>query len=96
MAKSKNKKKNPRIVVSSAQMRRVKEQCTDEAVKTALGIVYLTLHSEFGFGEKRIERFRVALDKSADRVNSGLVTVDDIQKFIKTDLKFNSALWNLE
>ena len=45
-----------------------------------------TLHCEFGFGEKRCQRFRTGLDRAADYINDGLAEWVDYVQSIKDEL----------
>lgn len=95
MKRAKPAKSNKTITLKESELRRIKEQCTDEAIQTALGIVYLTLHSQYGFGEKRLEKFRLDVEKASDYLTQGKITVKDIQKYMQKDLKFDSRLWEV-
>lgn len=76
----------------SARLRRVKEYAENEARKYANRIItdytrrfdalmLLTLHTEFGFGRERLERFYRAMDEEYKRLTSMLGaedTADDV------------------
>lgn len=95
MKRAKPPKTNRAITLKESELRRIKEKCTDEAIQTALGIVYLTLHSQYGFGEKRLERFRLDVEKACEYLDQGTITTKDIQEYMKKDLKFDSRLWEV-
>lgn len=47
-------------------------------IETALTMAAGVLYSEFGFGKKRIERFRDVFMEATDSLNKGIVTWADI------------------
>lgn len=62
---------------------KIKEMTLDTF--TILGIA--VLHDDFGFGEKRCQRFRNGLDRAADYINDGLAEWIDYVGAIKEELR---------
>ena len=91
---AKKPKKQP-MTLTQAQLKKIKAECTEEAIQTVLGMAYLTLHSEFGFGQERLARFRLGIEKASDYINNGTISVKDMQRFMENDLKFDSRLWEV-
>lgn len=61
---------------------KIKEMTLDTF--TILGIA--VLHDDFGFGQKRCQRFRNGLDRAADYINDGLAEWIDYVGAIKEEL----------
>lgn len=60
---------------------------------TILGIA--VLHDDFGFGEKRCQRFMEGMDRGAEYLVDGLATWDDYRQSIFDQLGFEIKLrWN--
>lgn len=61
---------------------KIKEVIADCYVILSLAV----LHDEFGFGEKRCQRFRTGLDRAADYINDGLAEWVDYVNSIKEEM----------
>jgi hypothetical protein len=61
---------------------KMKELFADSFMILSLAV----LHDEFGFGEKRCQRFRTGLDRAADYINDGLAEWVDYVQSIKDEL----------
>lgn len=61
---------------------KMKELFADSFMILSLAV----LHDEFGFGEKRCQRFRIGLDRAADYINDGLAEWVDYVQSIKDEL----------
>ena len=51
-----------------------------------------TLHYEFGFGAKRLERFWSECAKAVDGFDAGAFTIEDMRQVIKEDAKFDPII----
>ena len=81
--------------MTQVQLRKLKEQCKNEVIDFVLGLVYMTLHSKYKFNQDQLEEFKQEIDRVSDCVTNGTVSVSDIQKYMKRDLKFDSKLWEV-
>ena len=61
---------------------KIKEVIADSFVILSIAV----LHDDFGFGEKRCQRFRNGLDRAADYINDGLAEWIDYVDAIKEEL----------
>ena len=61
---------------------KIKEVIADSFVILSIAV----LHDDFGFGEKRCQRFRNGLDRAADYINDGLAEWIDYVNAIKEEL----------
>lgn len=56
-----------------------------------------TLHYEFGFGQKRLERFFNESSKAVDAFDSGAFSIDDMRQALKDDACFECSFnWGEE
>ena len=95
MKRAKPTKTNKVITLKESELRKIKAQCTDEAIQTALGIAFLTLHSLYGFNEEQLEKFQMELEKADEYMSKGIIKIADIKQYMKKDLKFESRLWEV-
>lgn len=61
---------------------KIKEMTLDTVVILAIAV----LHDDFGFGQKRCQRFMDGMDRGADFLNDGLATFPDFQQSIKEEI----------
>lgn len=61
---------------------KMKEVIADSFVILSLAV----LHDDFGFGEKRCQRFRNGLDRASDYINDGLAEWVDYVNSIKEEI----------
>lgn len=61
---------------------KIKEVIADSFVILSIAV----LHDDFGFGEKRCQRFRNGLDRASDYINDGLAEWIDYVDAIKEEL----------
>lgn len=61
---------------------KIKEVIADSFVILSIAV----LHDDFGFGEKRCQRFRDGLDRASDYINDGLAEWIDYVNSIKEEM----------
>lgn len=82
------KKKNPCINLRESDIRRIKKDVTDEAVKRAFTIFFTVMHDKWGFGHKRLSRMLkqiVDLGNMLDETPH-CVTLEQLRKTLKDEL----------
>ena len=87
-------KKNTRFSVSAAELnviietalkeeRAVRKKAINETSNCIASVFFMSLHDEFGFGQKRLERLHNKTLSIFNDVVDGHLTVDDIQSKLK-------------
>jgi len=76
-----------RMVVEQVQA--IREKMTEDiALRVStmfLAYCYVVLHDQFGYGKKRLLRFREEIDKLADCINEDYVTNSDLVKLCEEE-----------
>ncbi len=80
-----------RMVVEQVQT--IREKMTEDiALRVStmfLAYCFVVLHDQFGFGKKRLMRFREEIDKLADLINEDYVTNKDLVKLCEEEFKLD-------
>ena len=79
------KKKNPCITIRESDIRRIKKECTKNAVDFAVILFLSVMHDKHGYGKKRLARVLNQLDNLADSVSEGYVNLEDLRHMIEDE-----------
>lgn len=82
------KKKNPVITLRESDIRRMKKENTDDAVRKAFVIIFTVMHDKWGFGQKRLAKLlqqTIDLSEMIDQ-KPHHVTIEQLIKVLKDEL----------
>ena len=81
--------------LSRKDLNKASEKIKEMTMDTFTILTVAVLHDEFGFGEKRCQRFIYRMNKKAECMIDDLCTWDDYIKSIKEELNINLQIrWN--
>lgn len=81
--------------LSRKDLNKASEKIKEMTMDTFTILTVAVLHDEFGFGEKRCQRFIDRMNKKAECMIDDLCTWDDYIKSIKEELNVNLQIrWN--
>lgn len=81
--------------LSRKDLNKASEKIKEMTMDTFTILTVAVLHDEFGFGEKRCQRFIDRMNKKAECMIDDLCTWDDYIKSIKEELNINLHIrWN--
>ncbi|MEY8275119.1 hypothetical protein [Blautia marasmi] len=81
--------------LSRKDLNKASEKIKEMTMDTFTILTVAVLHDEFGFGEKRCQRFIDRMNKKAECMIDDLCTWDDYIKSIKEELNINLQIrWN--
>lgn len=85
--------KQPVVNVSvnhlKSELEIVRKECITVTLKSFVGLMALTLNSDFSFGEKRLNHLLARLFEQYECMEKGLITIDDIEIWCKEkNIKF--------
>lgn len=78
---SKNKK-NPARQLRESDIRKIKKQTTDDAIKYALVIFFSVMRDNEGYGVKRLKRVYDGINYLSDSISKGYVKIDDLERVL--------------
>lgn len=67
-----------KITLTQAQINKLKKEITETAFKTSVQLFMLALHDEFGFGNERLTRLMVRVDRYSDTIDQRLVGMKEM------------------
>lgn len=85
-----NKKK---ITLTQAQINKLKKEITETAFKTSVQLFMLALHDEFGFGNERLTRLMVRVDRYSDTIEQRLVGMKEMGEIWEKNTGFRMGRW---
>lgn len=78
---SKNKR-NPSRQLRESDIRKIKKQTTDDAIKYALVIFFSVMRDNEGYGVKRLKRVYDGINYLSDSISKGYVKIDDLERVL--------------
>lgn len=80
------KKKNPIIPMRASEIRRLKADCTQDAIEAILAVVLTVMHDKEGYGMTRLKRLHREINEYAELLAEGYVTVEKLKKALLDEL----------
>ena len=80
-----SKKKNPARQLRESDIRRIKKEATDNAIRYALALFLSVMRDTEGYGVKRLKRVYAAIEYLADSVSRGYVKISDLEQALKDE-----------
>lgn len=74
------KKKNPAIHLRESDIRRIKKETTDAAIRYAIVVFLSVMRDNEGYGPKRLKRLYESIEYLADSISRGYVSIADLEK----------------
>lgn len=79
------KKKNPVITLRESDIRRMKKEVTDDAVRSAFVIIFMVMHDKWGFGKKRLARLLKQTAELSEMIAEGGVSLAQLKRILKDE-----------
>ncbi|MBE7025033.1 MAG: hypothetical protein E7408_03140 [Ruminococcaceae bacterium] len=79
------KKRNPVRQLRESDIRRIKKEAADAAVRYALVLFLNVMRDTEGYGVKRLKRVYEAIECLADSVSRGYVKLADLEQALKDE-----------
>lgn len=86
------KKRNPARQLRESDIRRIKKEAADAAVRYALVLFLNVMRDTEGYGVKRLKRVYEAIEYLADSVSRGYVKLQDLEQVLKDEANINIAI----
>ena len=86
------KKKNPSRMLRESDIRKIKKEAADAAVRYTLVLFLNAMRDSEGYGVKRLKRVYEAIEYLADSVSRGYVKIADLEKVLKEEANINIAI----
>ena len=74
------KKKNNVLHLRESDIRRIKKETTDAAIRYTIVVFLSVLRDNEGYGPKRLKRVYEAIEYLSDSIRRGYVSLDDLEK----------------
>lgn len=86
------KKKNPCRQMRESDIRRIKKEAADDAIRYATVIFLSAMRDYEGYGVKRLKRVYESIEYLADSVRRGYVKIADLEKALKDEADIHIAI----
>ena len=83
------KKKNPHIMLRESDVKKMKREASDKALKYGLVLFLTVMRDKEGYGIKRLKRIYDNMQKLADSINKGYVNLFDLEKVLREEANIN-------
>ena len=81
-----SKKKNPVVHLRQSDVRKMKDEATNQGLKGALIIFFSVMRDKEGYGtRKRLPRLYKRMTDLADSIKKGYVKMEDLEKALKDE-----------
>lgn len=80
-----SKKKNPARQLRESDIRRIKKEAADDAIRYSLALFLSVMRDTEGYGVKRLKRVYEAIEYLADSVTKGYVKISDLEQVLKDE-----------
>ncbi len=74
-----NKKKNPTVTMRQSEIKKLKAQCTQDAIEAMMAIFLTVMHDKEGYGITRLKRLNKRLNDYAELVSEGYVSIKELK-----------------
>ena len=75
-----SKKKNPTVTMRASEIKKMKAQCTQDAIEAMMAIFLTVMHDKEGYGIARLKRLNKRLNDYAELVSEGYVSIKELKK----------------
>lgn len=79
------KKKNPCRQLRESDIRRIKKEAADDAIRYATVLFLSAMRDTEGYGVKRLKRVYEAIEYLADSVSRGYVKLSDLEQALRDE-----------
>lgn len=83
------KKKNPIIQLRESDIKRIKRETSDQAVKSSFTIFFTVMRDKKGWGIKRLQGLYDDIQDLADSISKGYVSLFDLEKVLREEANIN-------
>lgn len=80
-----SKKKNPARQLRESDIRRIKKEAADDAIRYSTVLFLSAMRDTEGYGVKRLKRVYEAIEYLADSVTRGYVKISDLEKALRDE-----------
>lgn len=83
------KKKNPCVQLKASDVKKMKRDASDKALKYGLVLFLTVMRDKEGYGIKRLQRIYDNMQELADSINKGYVNLFDLEKTLQEEANIN-------
>ena len=83
------KKKNPIIQLRASDIKRMKREASDQALKSSFVLFLSVMRDKEGYGIKRLQRVYDEVQALADSISKGYVNLFDLEKALREEANIN-------
>lgn len=87
-----SKKKNPARQLRESDIRRIKKEAADDAIRYATVIFLSVMRDNEGYGVKRLKRVYEGVEYLADSISRGYVKLSDLEQALKDEADIHISL----
>lgn len=80
------KKKNPVVNMRASEVRKLKADCTRDAIEAMMAIFLTVMHDKEGYGLTRLRRLHKKINDYAELVSQGYVTIEKLKKALLEEM----------
>ena len=81
-----NKKKNPVVQMRASDVKKLKAQCTKDALEASMVIFLTVMHDKEGYGITRLRRLNNKLNDYAEMVSEGYVSIKELKEALLDEM----------
>ena len=85
-------KKNPVRQLRESDIRRIKKEAADDAIRYATVIFLSVMRDNEGYGVKRLKRIYEGIEYLADSISRGYVKLADLEQALKDEADIHISL----
>lgn len=83
------KKKNPCVQIRESDIKKMKRDASDKALKYGLVLFLTVMRDKEGYGIKRLKRIYENMQELADSINKGYVNLFELEKTLQEEANIN-------
>ena len=83
------KKKNPTVQLRQSDIKKMKREASDKALKYGLVIFLTVMRDKEGYGIKRLKRLYDRIQNLSDSISKGYVNLFDLEKVLREEANIN-------
>jgi len=86
------KKRNPARQLRESDIRKIKKEAANDAIRYATVIFLSVMRDNEGYGVKRLKRVYEGIEYLADSISQGYVKLQDLERVLKDEANINIAI----
>lgn len=81
-----SKKKNPTIQMRASEIKKLKADCSKNALEASMAIFLTVMHDKEGYGITRLRRLHNRLNEYAEMVSEGYVSIKELKEALADEM----------